>query len=62
MNIFSKKKKVNLTCFFCNILLDEKSAFTLQYKSIEGLHTQKMCKDCSKIFDELADMKEEAYD
>lgn len=56
--LFSKKPK---TCFFCQVSLSEGNSFTLQYASAEGVHTAKMCGVCSKTFDELADMKDEAY-
>jgi hypothetical protein len=61
MKIFSKKKKEPLWCFFCKTPIDEESLFTLQYRSFEGLHTLKMCSECSKVFDEMADIKDEAY-
>lgn len=57
---FLKKKKSS--CFFCSVNLTEDNTFTLQYSSAEGVHTAKMCGECAKTFDELADLKEEAYD
>lgn len=59
MKFFSKKPKV---CFFCKVELNENNTFTLQYSSAEGMHSASMCGECSKTFDELADMKEEMYD
>ena len=57
--MFLKKKKNE--CFFCNVKLVADNTFTLQYSSAEGVHTAKMCGECSKTFDELADLKDEAY-
>lgn len=57
--MFLKKKKHE--CFFCKVKLAADNTFTLQYSSAEGVHTAKMCGECSKTFDELADIKEEAY-
>ena len=56
---FLKKKKNE--CFFCKVTLAEGNTFTLQYSSADGVHTAKMCGECSKTFDELANLKEEAY-
>jgi hypothetical protein len=58
LDIFKKKTK---QCFFCKTELDAKDTFTLQYSSAEGVHTESMCGECAKTFDELADIKEEAY-
>lgn len=55
------KKREPLECFFCKIPLDSASVFTLQFRSADGIHTNKMCEACSKTFDELADLKDEAY-
>lgn len=54
------KKKQN-ECFFCKVKLTPENTFTLQYSSADGVHTAKMCGECSKTFDEMADMKDEAY-
>jgi RNase P subunit RPR2 len=59
MKLFKKKKREE--CFFCKVNLAEETTFTLQYSSAEGVHTAVMCGECAKTFDELADMKEEAY-
>jgi RNase P subunit RPR2 len=59
MKLFKKKKR---ECFFCKVKLTEGNTFTLQYSSAEGVHTESMCGECAKTFDELADIKEEAYD
>lgn len=48
-------------CFFCKVKLTEENTFTLQYSSADGVHTAKMCGECSKIFDDMADIKEELY-
>lgn len=48
-------------CFFCKIELTPENTFTLQYSSADGMHTAYMCEPCSKTFDELADMKDEAF-
>lgn len=58
MKLFKKKKN---ECFFCKVTLTADNTFTLQYSSAEGVHTAKMCGECSKTFDELADMKDEAF-
>lgn len=58
MKLFKKK---NNECFFCKINLTEDNTFTLQYSSADGVHTAKMCGECSKTFDELADLKDEAH-
>ncbi len=58
MKLFKKKNK---ECFFCKVELSEENTFTLQYSSADGVHTAKMCGECSKIFDEMADIKEELY-
>jgi hypothetical protein len=57
LSFFSRKPKV---CFFCKTDLKESSTFTLQYSSAEGLHSEKMCSECAKTFDEFADIKDEA--
>lgn len=58
MKLFKKKKN---ECFFCKVTLTADNTFTLQYSSAEGVHTAKMCGECSKTFDELADMKDKAF-
>lgn len=58
MKLFKKNNKV---CFFCKVGLTEENTFTLQYSSADGVHTAKMCSECSRTFDELANLKEEAY-
>jgi hypothetical protein len=55
------RKKKSKECFFCNVKLAADNTFTLQYSSAEGVHTAKMCGECSKTFDELAEIREEAY-
>lgn len=57
--MFLKKKKHD--CFFCKAKLAADNTFTLQYSSAEGVHTTKMCGECSKTFDDLAEIREEAY-
>ena len=54
------KKKVK-ECFFCKVNLSADNSFTLQYSSADGVHTATMCGECSKTFDELADLKDRAY-
>jgi len=54
------KKKVK-ECFFCKVSLSAGNSFTLQYSSADGVHTATMCGECSKTFDELADLKDKAY-
>jgi hypothetical protein len=56
---FLKKKQHE--CFFCKVKLTSDNTFTLQYSSADGVHTAKMCGECSKTFDELAEIKEEIY-
>jgi len=46
--MFLKKKKHE--CFFCKVKLTSDNTFTLQYSSADGVHTAKMCGDCSKTF------------
>lgn len=58
MKFLKKKKK---ECFFCNVSLTADNSFTLQYSSADGVHTAIMCGECSKTFDELADLKDRAY-
>lgn len=58
MNFLKKKKS---ECFFCKVNLTADNTFTLQYSSAEGVHTAKMCGECAKTFDELAEIREEAY-
>lgn len=48
-------------CFFCKVPLTPDNTFTLQYSSSEGTHIAYMCGECSKTFDEFADMKDEAF-
>jgi hypothetical protein len=43
------------------VKLTSDNTFTLQYSSADGVHTAKMCGECSKTFDELAEIKEEIY-
>lgn len=59
LSIFKKKPK---ECFFCKTDLKEQEIFTLQYSSKEGLHSEKMCSECAKVFNEIADTMEEAND
>lgn len=54
-------KKAN-ECFFCKVKLTNENTFTLQYSSSDGIHTAKMCSECAKTFNKLADLKDEAYD
>lgn len=54
-------KKKDAECFFCKVKIKNDNTFTLQYTSAEGVHTAKMCGECSKTFDELAEIREEAY-
>ena len=58
MNFLKRAKK---ECFFCKVALSAGNSFTLQYSSAEGVHTATMCGECSKTFDELADLKDKAY-
>jgi len=58
MKLFKKNRE---ECFFCKVGLTEENTFTLQYSSAEGVHIASMCGECAKTFDELADIKEEAY-
>jgi superfamily II helicase len=57
LDLFKKKPKV---CFFCKTELAKEDTFTLQYSSSEGLHSQKICADCAKVFDEMIDTMEES--
>ena len=57
--LIAKKRKEE--CFFCKVPLTKENTFTLQYSSAEGVHIAHMCGECSKTFDELADMKDEAF-
>jgi hypothetical protein len=58
LNLFKKKTK---QCFLCKTELDTKDTYALQYTSSEGLHTQKICGACAKVFDEMIDTMEEAH-
>lgn len=58
MNLFSKKTRM---CFFCHMHLTEDSTYTLQYKSLDGIHTETMCSECAKTFDKLADLRDKAH-
>jgi hypothetical protein len=58
-SIFRKKEKTPKECFFCKMNLDQQEVFTLQYSSQEGLHSQSMCAECAKTFNELSETAEE---
>lgn len=58
MGLFKRKP---VECFFCKVHLSPETTFTLQYSSADGVHQEKICGECSKTFDEIADLKEEAY-
>jgi len=58
LNLFNKKPKV---CFFCKTELDTKDTYTIQYTSSEGIHTEKICDACAKVFDEMIDTMEESH-
>jgi hypothetical protein len=55
------KKKQQNKCFFCKIDLNKSKIYTLQYTSSEGMHSQKICEDCAKVFNELIDTMEEPF-
>jgi len=54
--IFGKK---NRECFFCKAPMNVMTEYTLQFSSREGIHTQKVCKDCAEILDGIAENVEE---
>lgn len=55
LNIFKRKPAPPKECFFCKISIDEKEAFTVQYSSKDGLHSQKVCGDCATTLNEIVD-------
>lgn len=57
-NIFKKEPK---KCFGCSSELEPGKEYTIQYNTADGLFTQKVCEACSVVFDELHDIKNEAY-
>jgi hypothetical protein len=57
-SIFKKKEEAK-ECFFCKMDLSQQEVFTLQYSSLEGLHSQRMCAECAKTFNELSETAEE---
>lgn len=54
--IFGKKKT---ECFFCSVELNVLTEYTLQFSSRDGIHTQKVCKDCAEVLNGIADTVEE---
>jgi hypothetical protein len=58
LNFFKKTPKA---CFFCKTELEKSDTYTLQYTSSEGVHSQKMCAACAKVFDEMIDTMEEPH-
>lgn len=55
-NVFKQKPEV---CFFCNIEITKEETFTLQYASNEGLHSEKICKECATTLNEMVNTMEE---
>lgn len=52
--MFLKKIK----CSLCSNKENEKKAFTLYYKSADGEHSMKICRNCAKQFNEMMDKGE----
>lgn len=57
-NLF--KKKEPHICFFCKTFLTKDTEYTIQYTSLEGVHTEKTCQQCAAVFDEIIALREEA--
>lgn len=55
---FFKKSKPTEKCSFCSIEVDRSNSFVLQYKSADGLGNMTVCKECSKVFNEIIDMRD----
>lgn len=55
---FFKKSKQTEKCSFCSVAVDRSNSFVLQYKSADGLGNMTVCKECSKVFNEIIDMRD----
>jgi len=55
---FFKKSSTKEKCSFCSVAVDKSNSFVLQYKSADGLGKMTVCKECSKVLNEIIDVRE----
>jgi len=55
---FFKKSKQKEKCSFCSVDVDRSNSFVLQYKSADGLGNMTVCKECSKVLNEIIDVRD----
>lgn len=55
------RKSPKIQCFFCNIEVDKKEAFVLQYNAKDGTGSVNMCPICAGMIDDMGKAMKDVY-
>lgn len=59
---FLNKPPKRVNCFFCNIQVDTKEAFELEYSATDGKGKVTLCPMCAGMLDDMVEYTRGMYD